>query len=339
MSINTAIYNGFIQVTGKRANARVCYNGETKSRAGIGKGIALTALGNQYTSPTHTKKCKAVLRHGEFRLIAPESDTSAATMQHFTIQMMKAVVFGKKWLDFKVKTPHINTLAIIAGGNATDAERLESRIAAGMEVKFSATVLPNNITDEAFLTAYKQAIDKAKPQFVFILCYDRIRPHIYTEAQLAKEMAIYSKKKGICTIAETDIPKDRCALELNEKYWSISKLVNDSDRDSICDEHGVLLPTIYSFQGSVEGFDFLCRFQHRGNGEFCKASSSEQQRAFLIGTFYYANNTAAHDIDVDCTGRPLTENVIRQAQKAKLIDVRCYGKSLMESYITFKGEK
>jgi len=335
-AIQTAVHNDIIREAGIRKKARVCYNGEKMSRAVIGKNIALSAFGNHYTSPKHTKKRKPILRHGEFRLIAPENCTGRATMQDFAIEMMKAVVAGQKWLEFKVETPYINTLAIIVGGDDTAAERLTERVAAGKRVKFSATVLPENITDEAFLTAYKQAIDTEKPNFVFILCYDRIQPQRYTEEQLAKELAIHSKRKAICTIAESDIEK--VTLDLKDEYWSISQLVSDSDRATIDENFGVLLPCIYSFQGSVGDFDILCRFERPRAGEFHIASSNEQKRAFLYGTFYYARNNRATDM-FDCTGRDLTENVIRQAQKAGLIKVHPYGKSLLESRITFIGEK
>lgn len=336
-----AAQNGLIRVTGGRQRAKVWHNTETNSQARLSKDIALTALSDQYTSPSHTKERSPILRNGEFRIIAPESEAGAGFMQRFTIEMMKAVVAGQKWLDFKVETPHINTLAIIVGGDATAAERLTGKIAAKKGVRFSATVLPENITDEAFLTAYKQAIDTQKPNFVFILCYDRIQPQRYTEEQLAKELAIHSKRKEICTIAESDIEKDRFALDLEDKYWSVSPMIDNSEWDSIVREKGIVLPYLYKFQGSVKELDFLCRFKEEGVGEFIKAPSNEQQRVFLIATFYTARNTAATDIDTDCAGRPLTENVIRRAHKAGLIKARFYTerKKYMESVITFIGEK
>lgn len=260
-------------------------------------------------------------------------------MQNFVTNLIGTVASGKNWLDFAVKTPYRNVMAIVIGASVKAINKLADDISAlGEDVKFSALIQPNGVTDADFLTAYKQAIDSVKPDFVFIVCYNRITPHLYTEAQLAKELATYSKKKGICTIAASDTEKDREALNMGDEFWSISPLVSNIDMEHIINNHNIYLPRIFSFQGSVDGFDFLCRFASAGMGTFMKVSASKQDHAFLVGTFYFCQNTDCADIETDVTGEPLTKSVIYRAQKLGLIDVDQYGKTLLDSRITFKGE-
>ena len=338
-AIQTAADNRIIQKTGSGNKTRLLYSDSRMSRTCYNGNVALTCLGNPYTSPKHTKQRKTILKHGEFKLLTPQNGTSQATMQNFVRNLIGTVASGKNWLDFAVKTPYRNVMAIVIGASVKAIDKLADDISAlGEDVKFSALIQPNGVTDADFLTAYKQAIDSVKPDFVFIVCYDRISPHLYTEAQLAKELATYSKKKGICTIAASDTEKDREALNMGDEFWSISPLVGDIERDNIDEEYGIRLPAIYSFQGSVDSFDFLCRFAPAGMGTFMKVCASMQDRAFLVGTFYFCQNTDCADIETDVTGEPLTKSVIYRAQKLGLIDVDQYGKTLLDSRITFKGE-
>lgn len=340
-AIQVAADNGIIQKSGSGNKTKLCYAHGKMSRATNSGNIALTAFGNPYTNPTHTKKRMNILRHGEFKLLVPENGTSPATMQNFVISMMKAVITGIKWLEVDIKTVYRNTLAIILGASEKAVDKLSNDIKAlGDDVAgFIIIGQPEGATDREFLTAYKQAVDTHKPDFVFIFCYDRITPSIYTEAQLAKELAIYSKKKGICTIAESDKEKDRKAFGFaGNEYWSISPLVCEADRDEIAKEYGITIPPIYSFQGSVGNFDFLCRFGNSGKGGFMNVDAKEQDRAFLIGTFAWCKNMDCRDLECDCTGKALTKSVIYRAQKSGLIDVEQYGKTLLDSKVTFKGE-
>lgn len=341
-AIQVAAHNGIIQKSGSGSKTKICYADGKMSRATNRGNIAITALGNPYTNSTRTKQRKPILRHGEFKLLAPEKGADARTMELFVINMMKAIITGEKWLDFDVKTVYRNTLVIIVGASERAIEKFSNDIKAlGDNVaKYSIIGQPYGVTDGEFLTAYKKAVDAQKPDFVFIGCYDRISPSLYTEAQLANELAIFSKKKGICTIAESDYEKDSLAFEFaGDEYWSISPLVSNDDRQEIAEGYNIILPNIFSFKGSVGSFDFLCRFSHAGEGKFKSATTKEQQRAFLIGTFYWANNTDATDIETDCTGNPLTNSTISQAKKEGLIKVQYTNekKKLLESRITFNG--
>ena len=337
-AIQTAADNGIIQKSGSGNKTKLIYADGRMSRTSYIGNIALTCLGNPYTNPKHTKQRKPILRHGDFRLLVPQNGTHQAIMQNFVTNLIGMVATGKKWLDFTIKTPYRNTLAIVVGASIRAVHKLQDDISAlGEDVTFSTLMQPKGVTDADFLTAFKLTIDAVKPDFVFVLCYDRITPHLYTEAQLAKELATYSKKKGICTIAESDIEKEREALNMGDEYWSISPLVSDIDRENIINDHNICLPRIFSFQGSVDGFDFLCRFSPAGMGMFKNVSAKEQDRTFLIGTFYTYKNTDSR-YEADCTGEPLTKSVIHRAHKLGIIDVKQYGKTLLDSRITFKGE-
>jgi hypothetical protein len=348
-AIDEATACGIIQKSGRGTKAKLILSDGKMSRSTNAGSIALTALGNPYTNPNKTKQRKPILKFGEFKLIAPENEEKANTVRTFTLNLIGAIVTGRKWLDFDIKSPYRNTLAIIITQNEQAVKWTVDKIAAfGDGAKFDAIALPPGITDEAFLTAYKQAIDSKQPDFVFILCYDRITPNLYTTAQLAKEIAIYSKRKGICTIAESEKGIDREANDFGDEYWSISPLVDDYDRGEIDEMHGIYINPISSFSGSVGTFNFLCRFIWTGN-YIVEVSGKEQKQAFLIGTFYWCNDTQCcaigHEqpgnfISTDCTGQPLTNSTIGQAHKLGLIKVHYTSekKKLLESRITFDRE-
>lgn len=351
-AIDEAAACGIIQKSGSGTKAKLILSDGKMSKSLNAGSIALTAKGNPYTTPQKAKKRKAILKFGEFKLIAPESGCNSNTTQNFVIDLMGAVVTGSKYLDFDVKATYRNTLAILVETNEKAAKWTVDKIAAfGDGAKFECIALPKETTDEVFLSRYKEAVETCKPDFVFVFCYDRIKPNIYTTSQLAKEIAIYAKRKGICVIAQSNEDTGRDPYEFTgDEYWSIAPLVMQGDLEEIVGEHGISLPQIYSFQGSVGSFDFLCRFGHTtGNWHFGSVPTNVEKLAFLIGTFYWCNDRQCCDmradcgentISTDCTGQPLTNSVIYQAQKAGLIKVHYTSekKKLLESRITFNGE-
>ena len=351
-AINEAAACGIIQKSGSGYKDKLILSDGKMSKNLNAGNIAITALGNPYTNPNKTKQRKPILKFGEFKLIAPESGCGSSTMQNFVISMMGAVVTGSKYLDFDIKAANRNTLAIIVGNDAEAVKRLTATIQGfGGDAAFEAIALPQGTTDEAFLTAYKQAIDSTKPDFVFVMCHDRIKPNIYTAAQLAKEVAIYAKRKGICVIAQSNEETGRDQYEFaGDEYWSIAPLVMAGDRNDIYEENGIIIPPIYSFKGSVGSFDFLCRFWDvAGKWKHGKVTAEEQKRAFLIGTFYWCNDTQCcapkadygeNTISTDCTGNPLTTSTIYQAHKLGLIKVQFASekKKWLESRVTFNSE-
>lgn len=341
-AINEAAACGIIQKSGCGTKAKLILSDGKMSRSTNAGSIALTALGNPYTNPNKTKQRKPILKFGEFKLIAPESGCGSSIVQNFVIDLMGAVVTGNKYLDFDVKATYRNTLAIIVGTDEKADERLTNTIHGFGEGATFSCITTKDITDEDFLSCYKSAIDNCKPDFVFVLCYDRIKPNIYTAAQLAKEMAIYAKRKGICVIAQSYKDTGRDPYEFTgDEYWGIAPLVMDGDRDDIYEGNGIALPEIYSFNGSVGEFNFLCRFQRvSGKYHFGNVSTNEQKLAFLIGTFYWAKDTDCCDIEHDCEYKPLTNSTIYQAKQLGLINVQYTSekKKLLESRITFNED-
>lgn len=355
-SIQKAIYeaaeNGIILLSGCGKKAKLILSDGKMSRSTNAGSIAITALANPYTNPNKTKQRKPILKFGEFKLIAPESGCTSSTLDFFIIDLMAAIVTGSKYLDFDVKATYRNTLAIIVGSDEKAVNWLTDKIQEfGGDATFSCMTTPKGITDEEFLSCYKSAVDTHKPDFVFVIRYDRITPNIYTTAQLAKEVAIYAKRKGICVIAQSGKDTGRDQYEFaGDEYWSIAPLVMDGDRDEIFDNFRIVLPPIYSFKGSVGTFDFLCRFWAvAGKWNNGNVTAKEQKQAFLIGTFYWCNDTQCCDtkdecgentISTDCTGQPLTSSTIYQAHKLGLIKLQYTSekKKLLESRITFDDE-
>lgn len=351
-AIDEAAANGIIQKSGSGTKAKLILSGGKMSRSTNAGSIALTALGNPYTNPNKTKQRKPILKFGEYKLIAPESGCGSNIVQNFVIDLMGAIVTGSKYLDFDVKATYRNTLAIIVGTDEKGVNWLKDKIKGfGGDATFSCMATPQAITDEEFLSCYKSAVDTCKPDFVFVLCYDRIKPNIFTAAQLAKEIAIYAKRKGICVIAQSNEDTGRDPYEFTgDEYWKIAPLVMDGDRNDIYEENGISLPEILSFQGSIGEIDFLCRFGLiYDKWHFGKVSAEVQKLAFLIGTFYWCNDTQCcaikddygeNTISTDCTGHPLTNGTIYQAQRLGLIKVQFTSekKKLLESRITFNEE-
>lgn len=343
-AVSVAANNDVIQISGSGKKTMICCAGGKMSRKPYTDNIALTAKGNPYTSPKHTKKRKPILKHGEFKLLVSEKGITESVMQRFAIDMMGTVATGKKWLDFDVKTPYRNTLAILIGGKESGTDWLKERIAEfGEGAKFNAMVLPNEITDADFITTYEQAVETHKPDFVFVLCYDRIKADQYTEKQLVEEIAAYSKKKGICTIAERFAKTANYSDDLTgDEYWRISPLISQDVMEDILKETGMPLSHIYNFQGSDGSFDFLCRFGWATGNDvaaFASVPAKKQQELFLIGTFYRCDQTPCWCIENDCTGQPLTGKVVYAAEREGIIRMEKTDKNgaWRKSLITFIG--
>lgn len=337
--IALAVEAGILNQSGADNKATISLAGTKKKPAYSGT-IALSAKGNAYSETTaHTKKRKPLCRIGEFKLLAPAEGCNVNPVKNLTTELIKAVATGKPALDFAVKTGHRNTLVIMLAEPAA-AERMQKNIGAfAKDATFDVVCISDAKTDGDFLATYRQQINSLQPDFCFILNFDRVKNNLYSPAQLAKEIAITSKSKGVTTIAQTANDKAESLFEFEgNEYWCVKPLVNEYDMKCIA-EMGVTLPSIYSFE-AVEGkFEFLCRFTNT-RPSLTLATSKEQKRAFLIATFYFCDRTPYSDIGEDCTGKPLTNSVIYQAQKEGLIrvDYTSGKKSYRESLITFIGK-
>ena len=324
---------GLIEVSGMGSKKKLCLASGTMKHNPCKDNIALTALGNPYTSPNHTKQRKPIMRMGEFKLIAPD-DTTSSNVRNFAIGLMGAILKGERWLDFEVKTSYRNVLSIIVGGKDNAKEWMEKQVEP-KEAKLEVLTLPDGATDEAFLATLKESVDKTKPDFVFIHCYDRIVNNLYSVAQFAKEVANYANAKGIACIAVSDKDIDRTDYDLGDEYWKISELVSPIHREALEEEKNIYLPYILSFSGSVGKYDFMCRYEQitrNGCTKFYNATANVQLRCFLIATFYWCNKVPINEIGTDCTGHDLTENTIKKAKKERIIKVDKF------SQVTFIGK-
>ena len=339
--IALAVEAGILNQSGADNKATISLAGtETKKKPAYSGTIALSAKGNAYSETTsHTKKRKPLCRIGEFKLLAPADGCSVNPVKNLALELIKVVATGKPALDFAVKTGHRNTLVIMLAEHGA-AEWMQKNIGAfAKDATFDIACISDAITDGDFLATYRQHINSLQPDFCFILNFDKVENNIYTPAQLAKELAITSKTKGVTTIAQTANDKAESLFEFEgNEYWCVKPLVNECDLNSIA-EMGVILPSVHSFEAAEGKFEFLCRFKNT-RPSLTIATSKEQKRAFLIATFYFCDRTPYSDIGEDCTGKPLTNSVIYQAQKEGIIRVdyisgkKCY----RESVITFIGK-
>ena len=339
--IGLAVEAGILNQSGVDNKSTISLAGTgTKKKPNYCGCIALSAKGNAYSETTaHTKKRKPLCRIGEFKMIAPAEGCCVNPVKNLITELIKVVATGKPALDFAVKTSHRNTLVIMLA-EPTAKEWMQKNIGIfAKDATFDVVCISDAITDGDFLATYRQQINDLQPDFCFILNFDRVKDNIYTPAQLAKEIGITSKSKGVTTIAQTanDTAESLFEFEGNE-YWCVKPLVNEYDMNSIA-EMGATLPRLYSFEATEGEIVFLCRFRIEDGKTLKLATAKEQKETFYIGTFFWCNRTPYSEI-TDCTGKPITNSVIFRAHKAGFIRIdytspkRCY----RESLITFIGK-
>ena len=340
--IGLAVEAGILCQSGTAGKSTISLAGVglAKKKPAYAGTIALTALGNPYSDSTkHTKKRKPLCRIGEFKLLAPAEECNVVVVKKMAVELMKMVATGKSILDFAIKTRHRNCLVIMLG-EPKMGEQMKSRIGSMAKgAKFDVECISEAITDSELLRNYREKVNDLQPDFVFILNLDKAFYDLYTPAQLAKEFAITSKRKGIVTIAQTATDTAETLFEFEgSEYWCVKPLVKKVNIEDM-EDLNIEIPHIYSFEATGSKFDFLCRFRNTFNG-LTLATAKEQRRAFYIGTFFWCDRTPCSHIEEDCTGKPLTNSVVFQAQKEGIIDVeytspkRCY----KESLITFIGK-
>lgn len=338
--VSVAADFGLIDVSGTGNRKKLCLASGTMKRNPNKKCVALTALGDPYRNPNHTKQRKPILRIGDFRLIAPEN-TYSYNVRSFAIGLMGAILRGQRWLDFEIKTSYRNVLSIIVGADSKGSEWIKKQVTP-REAKHEALPLPHGTNDEAFLENLKAAVNDVKPDFVFIHCFDRIGSDLYTKPEFCKEIANYARSKGVTIIAVSDEPIDKDDYELSDEYWEIIELVEPFCRNKI-EEMGIDLANIFRFYAQVGNFNFLCRYKQVLDGDkriLKSATATENLRCFLTATFYWCSNTPYSDIEIDCVGYPITENIIRKAKEDGIIkvDYTTPKKDLKKSRITFIGK-
>ena len=330
-AVEMACLNGYIAKSGSGNHTKLMYAYSPLSKATNAGNICLTGLTNPYTA-TGKRQRKAILKFGEFKLLTAEPGTRAYIEQYFAKGILRCILSGKKWLDFELKTPYKNVLAI-AVTNAT--QRAKEFLMQGMGkdiATFNIQTIPPRTADGDFLTAYKGAIDRAKPDFVFVFGIDRVQPTKYTWQLLLRELKTYSKAKGICTLAFSGKPQEFFGFDISrDEHWTISPLVREDERTAIYKAHRISLPEIMLFKGYAGSMEFQCRF---GNG-LTSVSTATAKRAFLVSTFHSCKDTDCKDV-TDCTGNALTKNVVQQARMDGYISLKPYGTKWNDCTITFR---
>ena len=322
--------NGYVVKSGSGNHTKLMYGDSPLSKTINAGNIAITAVTNPYA--TGKRQRKAILKFGEFKLLTAEVGTRKFIEQYFAKGMLRCILTGKKWLDFELKTPYKNVLAI-AVTNAT--QRAKEWLMQGMGkdiATFNIQTIPPSTNDGDFLTAFKQATDTAKPDFVFVIGVDRVQPTKYTWQLLLRELKTYSKAKGICTLVFSGKPQEYFGFDISkDEHWTISPLVREDERTAIYKAHRISLPEIMLFKGYAGSMEFQCRF---GNG-LSSVSTATAKRAFLVSTFHSCKDTDCKDV-TDCTGNALTKNVVQQARMDGYISLKPYGTKWNDCTITFR---
>lgn len=342
-----AVEAGILCQSGTAGKSTISLAGEdtTKKKPAYSGNIAITAKGNQYDASTkHTKKRKPLCRIGQFKLLSPALGCSVNPVKNLTIELIKMVATGKPALDFQIKTSHRNCLVIMLA-DPKAGEWMQTHIGAlAKDATFNVVCISENKTDGELLQIFREKINSLQPDFCFILNLDRVVYSLYTSDQLAKEFAITAKSKGVTTIGQTATYIEDllgcCDFE-GDEYWIVRQLIDDDTAEEIHRYHGynITLPRIFSFEATQGKMAFLCRFIDTRPSQTL-ATAKDQKRAFYTATFFRCYKTPCSDICEDCTGKPLTNSVLYQAQKAGFIRIdytspkRCY----RESVVTFVGK-
>lgn len=341
-----AVENGILIQSGttNKTTISLAGVGQTKKKPEYAGTIAITAKGNPYNvSTAHTKKRKCICRIGEFKLLAPAGGCPVNIVKRLTNNIIKAVITGSPALDFAIKTSHRNTLVIMLG-DPTAEEWMQKHIGSlAKDATFNVVCILESKTDGELLQIYREQINSLQPDFCFLINLDKMVYNLYTPEQLAKEFAITSKKSGVTTIAQTATFMENLLDSLyfdGDEYWCVKPLIREETLREIANYHGnsIVLPRLYSFEATEGKMAFLCRF--RDSSPLALAVAKDQKRAFYYASFYWCKRTPRSEIDEDCTGKPVTNSVLSQAQKAGYIRIDYTGQKRCwkESLITFIGK-
>ena len=348
--ISTACEMGILHKSGTAGKTNICITGtDTKAfQKPYSGNVAITALGNRYSSTTkHTPKRKAILKHGEFKLLSHAFGYNESIVKKLTIQLIEAVATGLPTLDFQIKTKHRNILLVMLADDKAEKRMRENVGKKAVGANFDIITIDREITDADLLYLIREGVNSFKPDFVFLLNLDKVAPSAYTPAQFGKELSITAKSKGLCIIAQTSQANAGEIFDFDgDQYWCVSPMIREVDRMELEEMHDIYLPQIYSFKCVQDGFDFLCRFGYGVDGKLIPIKAKEQLREYLIATFGYCHNRCYDDIIEDCTGKVFTKSALNsalyRAQKMGLVRVD-YINGLPRAYkncsVTFIGGK
>lgn len=329
--IGDAVKNGTLQRSGSGKHTTLCLLNTPQQRKVYKGTIAIKARLNRYCKETaYSHAFEPVAYMGDFKLLAADGKGSALAAQWLIIGLIKAVISDEKQLEFKIATSHRNTLIICVGTDET-ANRVKASIGEPKGATLDVICTNGTITDSNFLSLYRTATNQHKPDFCFIIHCDAIKQEAYTPSQLIKELAMTSKKGGFVTIAHMS-KWDGEPMPTGDEFWHVKPLVSDDIREDFEKfANNNYLQHLYEFEANSGRLQFLTRFKIERGAKL--ATPKEQQEAFYKATFFWCDHTPREHINEDCTGKPLNNSVLYQAEQAGIIHIDYPGKKAYKDCI------
>ncbi len=320
--ISDAVNNGILQRSGTgEKHTTVCLASGTnqqQQRKIYNGTVALRSKLNPYSPESKgSKGLKPIARMGNFKLLATAKGHKRAG-QWFIFNLIQAIATGEKCLDFKIETTHRNTL-VIAVGTSQKAEELRAMLgeAKGATLDIICT---EKINDNDYLSLIKENLNRLNPDFLFLLNHDEVITDSYTPGQLANEIKLLCKK-GVFALALLNEWCNEEPMPMEDSFWYLRPLIDDETLEDFCFyDNKNILPYLYEFHANVEKNQFLTRFKIKQRGVIL-ATRNEQQLTFYRATFYWCDKTPRNNLGADCTGKPITDSIIRLAQKAGIVEV------------------
>lgn len=337
-AISLAINNGILSKSGDASKTKVWVNNDQpvinpyKSNVAFNANAYLNA-GDGEKVPTY-RKSKGVIKFGDFRLITslfdPEQVFEAAWL--FERHLVEAVARQTKFLDFKLKTTHRNTL-VLSVGEDMGIHEMRDRLGEIRGAKFDFVDTECKISDNDFLQTFRSLVNKKQYDFVFIFGMHLLTPETYTVTQLCNEIAKTAKQKGIVAIAQTEKLTDEEMNDLGEKVWTIEPLLEQGDLDDARYAYGMpKFPQIFTFRAKNDKGQFVCNFKEvscmkLAKGEYIKARLA----TYLIwAAEYYSPREEIN----------LTNDELSKAKKLGLCTIKYEGKKSWDNaWILFTGQR
>ncbi len=330
--ISLSVENGILVKSGTGNKSVIalanCDCRDTVGRKPYKNNISITSLTDIYDKSTnHTRKRKALVKFGEFKMLFADSDTGIDA-ERFTMGLMKSILFQTDFLDFKIKTCHRNCLVICLSQKDDAKNQIQNELGDIKDSTLNIIHCQQEKSDSDIIYLLKTSLSQFQPDFVFVTNIENIKPQDFTPRQLINELSQTARAKGIVLIAHTSKRKANYLYELeNNESWVLRSMNEPIDLDEICRLSNTQCPDIKLFEAFENGFKFLSRFRINNFGALVSASSKDIKRAFLMGCFYWCSQDDYNVIfeDDDCTGMAWTKrrlnNALNEARKLGLISL------------------
>lgn len=318
--LSDGISNGILLKTGKGKKAVISKPSQESgaTRKPYVNTIAITGLWNRHRKENDYTYCrKSLLRFGETALIIPDEENMEVVCKEFFKGLISAVVCGKSFLDYQIKTPRRNTLIICIGDDYSINEQILNESA--KDAKVNVIFADSNIKDAEFVHLLKAEINNHQPDFVFILGFERISISQYeSNKQLCNEISRTAKRLGIVTISSCSEPLSNIGDFVDADIWQLSPLFPHGLEEKLIEKFAAGAPLYYSLEATKDKHSFLNLFVYQ-NGIISNSETSRCRKAYLSSVFYGCINTPVSDILDGITDEFVAEKRVKEAKRLGLI--------------------